>query len=195
RISFISKNKEFNEEFYPYINLFNEFYGAGLSSIVFQEIRESRGLVYSAYAYLSTPKKRKDHHYLYAALSTQPDKMKVAMDAMTDLLNNMPEAEKQFEAAKESALKKLESKRVTKSNIFWTYLGLKKLGIDYNIDKETYAKIKEMTYEDFKKFFKENIANKKFDITIVGKKDNINFKQIKEYGKIEELGLDDIFNY
>jgi len=121
--------------------------------------------------------------------------MKVAMDAMTDLLNNMPEAEKQFEAAKESALKKLESKRVTKSNIFWTYLGLKKLGIDYNIDKETYAKIKEMTYEDFKKFFKENIANKKFDITIVGKKDNINFKQIKEYGKIEELGLDDIFNY
>ena len=32
----------------PVISLFNEYYGGGMNSVVFQELRESRGLAYSA---------------------------------------------------------------------------------------------------------------------------------------------------
>ena len=34
---------------------FNEYFGSGMSSLVFQEIREFRSLSYSAYAYFSSP--------------------------------------------------------------------------------------------------------------------------------------------
>ena len=195
RVTFIAKDKKFNTEYLPYISLFNEFYGAGLSSIVFQEIRESKGLVYSAYSYMSRPDEKEKNHYLYAALATQPDKMKDAMKAMIDILNNMPKAEKQFEAAKKSALIQLESKRITKENIFWSYLAQKKLGLDHNIDKDVYNKIKEISYDDFKEFFKENIANKKFNIAVIGRKEAIDFNNLKKYGEIKELSLDELFNY
>ena len=194
-ITLIAKDEKFNPENYPYITMFNEFFGAGLSSIVFQEIRESKGLVYSAYAYLSTPSEKDKSHYLYAALNTQPDKMGDALEAMFDILNKMPDAEKQFEESRKAALIKIESKRYTKTSPFWVYKNNQKLGIDFNIDKLNYNKIKEMSYEDFKVFFNKHISNKKFDIVVMGKKDAIDFDMLKKYGKIVELNKDDLFNY
>src|SRR5690606_28987895 len=35
---------DFNPELFPITNLFNQYFGGGMSSIVFQEIRESRAL-------------------------------------------------------------------------------------------------------------------------------------------------------
>ena len=194
-ITLVSKDEKFNAEYYPYINMFNEFYGAGLSSIVFQEIRESKGLVYSAYSYLTIPSKKDKSHYLYASMNTQPDKMNDALVAMMDILNNMPDAKNQFEESRKAALIKIESKRMTKITPFWNYLSNKKLGIDYNKDEVIYKKLQTMTYEDFKAFFAKHIANKKFDIIVVGKKDAIDFDMLKKYGEVIELKTEDIFNY
>jgi len=194
-ITLVSKDEKFNADNYPYIYMFNEFYGAGLSSIVFQEIRESKGLVYSAYAYLTSPSETDKSHYLYASMNTQPDKMNDALIAMMGILNNMPDAKNQFEESRKAALIKIESKRMTKTTPFWVYLSNKKLGIDYNKDEVIYKKLQTMTYDDFKTFFAKHIANKKFDIVVVGKKDAIDFDMLKKYGEIIELKTDEIFNY
>ena len=63
------------------------------------------------------------------------------------------------------------------------------------MDKVIYEKLKTMTYEDFIKFFEKHVANKKFDIVVVGKKDAIDFEVLKKYGEVKELSLNDIFNY
>ena len=194
-ITLISKDQKFNPEIMPYITMFNEFYGAGMASIVFQELRESKGLVYSAYAYLDMPSKKDNSHYLMASLNTQPDKMNDALKAMFGILNKMPDAKEQFEESRKAALIKIESKRLTKASPFWTYKSYQKLGIDYNIDEMIYKKIKIMSYDDFQKFFDKNIANKKYDIVVVGKKEDINFDVLKNYGEIIELSLDDLFAY
>jgi len=194
-ITLIAKDTKFNEDMFPYIRLFNEFYGSGLSSIVFQEIRESKGLVYSAYSYVSSPSEKDKSYYLYASMTTQPDKAGDALKAMTDILNDMPDAKNQFEESRKAAMIKIESKRMTKTSPFWAYLSNKKLGIDYNIDEVVYKKLQTLTYEDFKAFFEKHIANKKFDIVVVGKKDNVDFEMLKKYGEVIELKADDIFNY
>jgi len=194
-IALTSKEEVFNSKLWPYISMFNEFYGSGLSSIVFQELRESKGLVYYAYAYLTVPSEKEKSHYLEAALYTQPDKMEAAMKAMLGILNSMPEAKESFEASKKAALIKIESKRYTKSDPFWYYKLYQKLGIDYSIEKESYEKIKNMTYEDFQNFFKKHIADKKFDIIIMGNKEAIDFKALKKYGELTELSIDDLFIY
>ena len=45
-----SKAGPFDVEKMPYASLFNEYFGGGLSSIVFQEIREAKALAYGANA-------------------------------------------------------------------------------------------------------------------------------------------------
>ena len=194
-IILISKDKKFNKKYYPYIRMFNEFYGYGLSSVVGQELRESKGLVYSAYSYLSTPVEREKSHYLIASIETQPDKIGASLKAMTEILNKIPDAGKQFEDTRKAVLKKIESKRLTKSSIFWNYLDNQKLGIDYNVDEVVYKKIKTMTFNEFETFFNKTIANKKFDIAVIGKKESIDFNVLKRYGKVKEVTLDELFNY
>ena len=194
-ITLMTKDEKFNSENYAFIKMFNEFYGYGLSSVVFQELRESKGLVYSAYSYMTVPKKKNKSHYIQASLQTQPDKINDAIDAMLNILSNIPDAKEQFEAARQAALAKMESKRITKENIFWRYLQDKKLGIDYNIDQVVYEKLKTMTYKDFIKFFNKSIADNKFDMIILGKKNAIDFEILKKYGNVKELKVEDIFNY
>ncbi|OQY38871.1 MAG: hypothetical protein B6226_02955 [Candidatus Cloacimonetes bacterium 4572_65] len=80
-VMLLAKDKKYNEEYYPYLRMFNEFYGIGMSSVVTQELRESKGLVYSAYAYFSIPSDRDKSHYLVASIATQPDKIGDALKA------------------------------------------------------------------------------------------------------------------
>ncbi len=43
------------------VNVFNNYFGGGMGSVVFQTIRESKALAYSTYASYNTPSKRRIH--------------------------------------------------------------------------------------------------------------------------------------
>lgn len=54
-----SRNAElYDAKEVPTISLFNNYFGGGMGSIVFQTIRESKALAYSTSSYYSTPSKR-----------------------------------------------------------------------------------------------------------------------------------------
>ena len=175
--------------------LFNSYFGSGLSSIVFQEIRESKSLAYSAFSAYSNASEKDKSNYIYAYLGTQANKMPEAVDAMMDLMTNMPEAEQQFNAAKEATLKKIAAERITKSNIFWSYEGLKKRGIDNDNREEMYNTIKNMTLEDLKKFFNENISGETYNVLVIGNKKDVDMKALSKLGKVQEMDVDFLFNY
>ena len=118
---FLAKGEPFKAENMAASTLFNTYFGGGLSSIVFQEIRESKSLAYSAWSNYANATKQGESNYVMAYIGTQANKMPQAVDAMMELMTNMPEAEEQFNAAKEATLKKLAAQRITKSNIFWNY--------------------------------------------------------------------------
>ena len=63
--------------------------------------------------------------------------IKEATDALLGLMNDMPKAQKQFDLAKESIMKKIETERIIKTNIFWTHQRNLDRGIDYDIRKDT----------------------------------------------------------
>ena len=50
-----NEGKQWNVESEPLVTLLNEYFGSGMHSIVFQELREARGLAYSASAWYYTP--------------------------------------------------------------------------------------------------------------------------------------------
>ena len=192
---FLAKGEPFKAENLAASTLFNTYFGSGLSSIVFQEIRESKSLAYSAYANYSNASKEGNANYVMAYVGTQANKLEQAVDAMMDLMNNMPEAEKQFNAAKESTLKKLAAQRITKSNIFWTYEGLKKRGIDNDHREAMYNTIKKMSMKDLKAFFNKNVKGESYNVMVIGNKKDLNVKSLQKLGKIKELDVDYLFNY
>jgi predicted Zn-dependent peptidase len=168
---------------------------AGMASIVFQEIRESRGLAYSAFAAYAQPDRPFKHNFTYAFVGTQADKLKIATDAMLDMMNQMPRAEKQFDLAKETIVKQINSERIIKEDIFWTYLSLMDLGINYDNRKDVYDNIPAMSLDDLNKFFDEHIQGKKYTFLVLGKKGSVDMNVFGQIGEVKKLTLKEIFNY
>ncbi|WP_417443959.1 M16 family metallopeptidase [Joostella sp.] len=192
---FLAKGETFDPKQMAASSLFNTYFGSGLSSIVFQEIRESKSLAYSAFAAYSNASEEGKPNYTYAYIGTQANKMPQAVEAMMELMTDMPEAKEQFESAKESTLKKLASNRINKQDIFWEYERLKKRGITEDTRQAMYNEIEKMTFDDLKSFFEENIKGESYDVMVIGNKNDVDIDALRKLGDVEELEVDYLFNY
>jgi len=177
------------------VNLFNEYFGGSMNSIVFQELRESRSLAYTAMSMYQVPGKKDKSYMGISYIATQNDKLNDALVALTALLNNMPESEKAFTLAKSGIIQKMRTDRITKSDILWQYESAKKLGVDYDLRKDVYVKVPNMTFNDVKAFHTNYIKDKKHSYLVLGDKKEIDFKMLKKYGKVKYLKMEDIFGY
>ncbi|CAD7799387.1 hypothetical protein CHRY9390_00479 [Chryseobacterium aquaeductus] len=194
-MSKIGKGKDINIENFGKINVFNEYFGRGLSSIVFQEIRESKSLAYSAYVSYSPSTEIGHPDYITTYIGTQPDKLQMAVDTMTELMAELPEVTAQFENAKSAALKQIASTRITRTNIFFNTLRLQKLGITHDFRKDIYNQIENLKFEDVKQFYQSEIKPIQFNTAIIGKKENLNLEAVEKMGSFKELDLEEIFGY
>jgi predicted Zn-dependent peptidase len=166
-----------------------------MNSIVFQEIRESKGLAYSAYGGYRAPSQPWQHYYLFSYLGTQNDKMPEAMKTMLGLFNNMPESEKALAASKDALLNKIRTERITKGAILMTYLQAQRFGLNYDIRKSVYEQVPSLTFTDLKAFQGKFIKDKKYNILLLGKTGNLDRKTLETYGPIKALDMKDIFGY
>lgn len=181
----------------PKVRMFNSYFGSGMGAIVFQEMREARGLAYSASAYL-TDLGHKDCDYLfYAFIASQNDKIKEAVEAFDDIINNMPESEKAFEIAKTSLLTGIRTNRTTGSGVLSEYLDLRDYGLTEDRDKAVFEQVQGMTLADVKAFQEEWIKGRKYIYGILGKHNDPKFNKefVGTLGPVTELTLEDIFGY
>src|SRR5690606_16795235 len=74
----------------PVARYLGHYMGGGMSSLIFQEIREARGLAYYAYAYVSTGLLRDDEWALLGGMGTQADKTTDALTTYLELLRERP---------------------------------------------------------------------------------------------------------
>ena len=191
----MSKGISLDISLFPESSMFNSYFGSGLSSIVFQELRESKALAYGANASFTTPYKKDEAHYVLAFIGTQANKLPQAVEAMMELMNTMPKAELQFNQSKIAALKKIESERVIKTGIYWNYKNAERLGINYDIRKDVYDELSKMTIDDLEKFFNENIKGRKYTYCVIGKKSELDMEALGKLGTIKELTLEEVFGY
>ncbi len=194
-IIMLSKSDKYNKELAPVTRLFNEYFGGSMNSIVFQEIRESKGLAYSAYAGYRAPVQPYLNYYLFSYIGTQIDKLPEAMKAMTGLFNNMPESEKAMNSAKEAIINKIRTERITKSQVLFNYINAKKFDLTYDIRKDVFNKIPSMTFSDLKAFQEKYVKNKNFTIMVLGKKSQMDEKALSTYGPVSHLDLKTVFGY
>jgi len=194
-IMMLSKSENFSVEIIPEVNMFNEYFGRGMSSVVFQEMREAKGLAYTAFANFRTPSRPDRSHYIMTFIGTQSDKLPEATAGMYDLLNNMPESEKHFENAKEAIIEKIRTERITKASILFSYLRAQRMGINHDTRRDTYERTPQMTFKELKAFQEKYLKDKNYNILVLGNKASLNIDELKKYGEVIFLKLEDIFGY
>ncbi|MBK9042756.1 MAG: insulinase family protein [Saprospiraceae bacterium] len=188
-------DEKFNADKMPVITAFNEYYGGGMGSVVFQEIREAKALAYSTFGFYSTPAKAEDRHKSGFFVGTQSDKFSIAHDAMKDIIDNFRESETNWEVCKNSIKQNIESQRITKTNILFNYQSAQKRGMNKDSRMSVYNQIDKFTLEDIKVFHKTHLKDKKWNIRVMGSKDKIGMDNLAKYGKVVELTTKDIFGY
>jgi predicted Zn-dependent peptidase len=191
----LSKGSPFDTNTLIGSRVFNEYYGGSMGSVVFQEIREARALAYSAFALYWAPVRNTSSFFVLGAVFTQSDKTLDAIHAMNGILNDMIVDDKSFAIARESVLKSIQTERIIKSNIFMSWLKNKKLGIDYDIRKDYYHNAQNANLKEVQEFFNQHFKGRKYNYLLVGNKSKLDINGLKSVGQLEELSLDEIFNY
>ena len=175
--------------------VFNEYYGGGMNTIVFQEMREARGLAYNAYAAYVEPSYIDQPEYFFTHIITQNDKMMDAVSHFLEILNEMPESEQAFGIAKEALTKRLASQRTTKFGLINAWLNAQMIGVDYDINERIYNALPNITLQDIVKFEQEQMANKPYRYVILGDEKELDMKAIQELGPIRRVSTEEIFGY
>jgi predicted Zn-dependent peptidase len=186
---------KYDTTIHPYATMFNEYFGGGMSSIVFQTIRESKALAYSTYSRFQLPSKNTDPMYVIAYVGTQADKINDAVPAMNELLTNMPIAEVTYNAAKDALKSQLETERINKEDIIFRMESAKKLGLNHDVRKDVYEALDKMSITDLQRFFDQHYKNKTYNYAIIGSADKVKKEDLQKYGNLVEVSLEDIFGY
>ena len=185
----------FDVETAPIITLYNEYFGGGMNGIVFQEIREARGLAYRARANYSIPGDL-DHPSVFSyTIGTQNDKLIDALSAFDEIINEMPVSENAFNIAKESLLSNLRTARTVRGRVLTSFLNAQQRGLDYDLNKVIYEKVPALTLDDVVKFQQQYVKDRPYTIGIVGRTSDMDLNTLKQYGTIKTVTTEDIFGY
>lgn len=175
--------------------LFNEYFGEGMNGVVFQELREARGLAYSAAASYNTPAYKGQHNTFYSYIITQNDKMMDAYNTFCDIIENTPESENSFTLAKDAVVKRLSTERTIRDGVLSSYIVARHLGLDHDIAKDIYENVKNMTLQDIMDFQKKHVKGRAYRYLILGNESELDIKSLEKIAPIKRVSLEEIFGY
>lgn len=190
-----NENQEWSADRAPIIALFNEYFGGSMNAIVFQELREARGLAYSAFARYDEPYRLGDKESFYTYIITQNDKMMDCVHEFDKLLNDMPVRQAGFDLAKQSLMKSLASARTTKYSILTSYLAAQRLGLDCSLNEKIYKALPALQLKDIIDFEKTYIADKPYKYIILGDEKELDMKALEKIAPIKRVTTEEIFGY
>tara|TARA_E500000331_G_scaffold177767_1_gene171357 strand:+ start:665 stop:3592 length:2928 start_codon:yes stop_codon:yes gene_type:complete len=190
-----AKGTSLDKAKYPIIKFHNEYFGGGMSSIVFQDLRESKALAYSVYSTYTIPKNMDDSHFQFSYIGTQTDKLSEAMEGMLGLLTQMPEAVSNFENAKEAVLQRIRTERITKQKVLDYYEAASKINIDYDQRRDLYENVNAFSMQDLRDFHNSHVKNDNYTYMVLGSIDELDMDLLKTYGEVSVLTLEEIFGY
>lgn len=179
----------------PGITLYNEYFGGSMNSICFQEMREARGLAYTASAWLASPSFADDSYSYISFIATQNDKMQTAVEAFDEIINQMPESPAAFQIAKDAILTRLRTDRTTGINVLNSYLALRRLGLTEDRDRQIFEKVQSMTLDDVKATQQKWVKDRPYTYGILGDIKNLDLNFLKTLGPITTVSQEEIFGY
>lgn len=192
---FSNRGEKYNPAIEPLRNLYNEYFGGSMNAIVFQEMRESRSLAYSAGASYSAPSKLNRPYTYNATIATQNDKLIDATNAFDEIINDMPVSPAGFDLAKKGIESRIRTERIIKDDIAWSYINARDLGLDADRRIAIFEALPGITLDDIIKFQQDNVKGRTYYYGILGDPGDLDLDALSKLGKVVMLTTEDIFGY
>lgn len=175
--------------------LFSAYFGSGMSSLMFQEIREFRSLAYRVSGrYILPPHKQKGKAGEFVAmLSTQSDKTLDAIEVMNELISEMPEKPERISAIRQSITNQVNNDYPSFRDLSEKVAGFRRNDFDSDPNEALLSGISKMEMKDIIRFYRQNIRLKPIVYVIVGNSKRIDMKKLAGYGNLVELKKKDIY--
>lgn len=176
--------------------LWGNYFGSGMQSVTFQEIREFRSLAYYAHgtALLPDLNTSADMPCGYETfIGTQSDKAMQTVTLLDSLIDNMPLHEVNVTAAKQSIVNNINNGYPSFRDIGSSIASLCLRGYKHDPNRDILLSTKNLGMEALSKFYSQNIRNHPHALIIVGNKKNLDMNRLSRLGKIVELKKADIY--
>ena len=131
----------------------------------------------------------------YAFIATQNDKMKTAIQAFDEIINQMPESEAAFNIAKEAMISGLRTERVTSRQIINKYKNDRELGLTESRSRQRFETAQNLTLADVKATQEEWVKGRTYHYGILGDIKDLDMDYLKTLGPVQILTLEEIFGY
>ncbi|MCO5934263.1 insulinase family protein [Mucilaginibacter sp. RB4R14] len=194
-IQWVRNQDAYNVDKAPTIELFNNYFKSGISSILFQNIRELKALAYSTYGFYVESQKKDDENTFAGYVGTQSDKMNDAIAAMNELLTKMPESAEGFKSAKENIRKSIDTECITQNGIIFIYLAAQRKGLNYDARKATFKKGNNISFADMSTFHDTELKGKPYTYCIVTSDKRVTDDDHKNYGEQTKPDMKQIYGY
>ncbi|HBW82474.1 MAG TPA: hypothetical protein DEF79_00390 [Gammaproteobacteria bacterium] len=174
-------------------NLYTNYFGSGMSSVVFQELREARALAYSASARYSAGNRINAQNLMMGSIGTQTDKTVDALAAFIDLIDNVPSSSERFEESVNSMLNRYRTSKLNFREVIGAVRTWERQGLEGDPRRGNYRKLQETELADLLEFQAQHVKDRAKLISVVGDLSIIDIDELEQFGSVEELSVDDLF--
>lgn len=175
--------------------MYNNYFGAGMNTVVFQEMREKRSLCYGAGARYSISAYKDQFCTFTTTIQSQNDKLNECIEVFEDIVNNMPESQTSFDVAKKGVLTQLSTQRVKRTEYFDMYFDAKDLGIDYDKRQKIYEQLQNISLKDIVEFQRTVVKGLHYRSVFAGDPKGLSKEQLQRLGNVKTLTVHEVFGY
>jgi len=173
---------------------FNQYFGRGGTSVVYQEIREYRSMAYSTGGYYQSPEIENKKCFFVGVIGTQADKTLDAIEVFDSLLINLPQYPDRLFNLKNYLKSSASTEKPNFRDASLTYQAWKRRGYVKSPAETNYATYDALTLDQITGFYNEKIKGRPIVIGIVGDPKKVDEKLLAKYGKVVKLSKNKVFS-
>jgi len=176
-------------------NLFSRYFGEGMSSLMFQEIREFRSFAYyTSGAYRLPPLCRADMPSRFIAyLSTQCDKTVDALNVLNSLIQKMPRYPEKISSAIHMAINQTNNDYPPFRELSTKIASYRMDGYTEDPNRKLLEDIQQMQMEDIVRFYEKNVKGRNLVYVIVGNSRKMDMRKLAAFGDVIHVKKKDFY--
>ena len=177
------------------LRLWAQYMGGGMSSLLFQEIREFRSMAYSTGGQDVTPNRalHRDHPSGYIAyLGTQGDKAMQALAVLDSLLSQMPVNELNVASARQEVINNINNSYPSYRQLAHFISSYRMAGYKEDPRSSVARIVPTLTTQDMMDFYRQNIQRQPRVYYVIGNKKQLDMGLLGKYGRVVELKKEDL---
>ena len=193
-IYFYFNGKPYDKDQSVLFQAFNHYFSGGFTGIVLDEIREKRSMAYTASGSAVRGPLPGKESYFMGYIGTQSDKAVDAINVFMSLLDSMPEYPERIESIKATLRQNAQVSKPSFRSKTEAYDSWREMGYEMDPAKYNQEAINNLTFEQIKQFYEENIKGQPVSIIVMGDPKLIDQKALQaKYGKVIKVSKTKLF--